>query len=208
MSALLIAMLSALILPRVTSRWRIAVAALGLQGLLMGLMMLQDHPLEYKAALPLADFILVRGVLLPLLLQRALRARARDWLGDAIPVTLLSLMIVVAMIVMAFVLARRLEPTGGVPQLQLAVAASALLLGLYQLATQVGVLSQAIGALTIENAIALFALEPGGTLSDLPVEIALLCVLIISIAIYAGYVERLSFVDVVRPEADAEELTL
>ena len=208
MSALLVAMLSVLILPHVMVRWRIAVAALGMQGLLMGMLLLQYRPLDAHVTLPLVDLLVVRGVLVPLLLERAMRSRVGSRHGETVPLRLLSLALVTAIIVLAFGFARRLEPLGGEPQLQLAVAASTLLLGLYQLSMHTSTLWQAIGALTVENAIALFALDDGLAGSALPGEVGLLAVFLVSVFLYAGFMKRLSPEDTASPIGDEEDVSL
>ncbi len=208
MNALLFALLLVLILPLVMTGWRSMLAALSLQGLLMGCMVFQRAPLSWEAALPLFDLLLVRGVVVPLLLYGVMRERATSRRGDARPPNMLSLMLVAVLVAVAFRFAERLDPGGAESQLRLAVSASGVLFGLFLLATQVGVFTQVAGALYIENAIALFELDRAAGVLPIPVEMALLAVFVASAGVYVRYVNRLSTFVAALPDDSDEAAAL
>lgn len=192
MNALLFSLLMVLVLPLVITGWRSMLAALSLQGLLMGWLVVEQAPLGPHSILPLVDVLVVRGVMVPLLLQRVMHERAISRRGEARPPNLLSLLVVVVIVAVAFRFADWLTPVDPASDLRLAVAACGVLLGLFLLATQVGVLPQVVGALYIENAVVLFELDRGAGVLPLVVEAALLAVFVLSALVYVGYVNRMS----------------
>jgi|CXWL01.1.fsa_nt_gi hydrogenase-4 membrane subunit HyfE len=209
MTPLLLALLVALLLPFFMSGWRANLAALGAQGLLMGWLALRREPLHSpESALAAFDLFVSRGVLVPWLLWRAMHARDADR-GDVVAPNMLSWALVAALVAVAFRFAGKLEPVGGEAQTALAVAAAGLLLGLFALAHQTGVFSQAAAALRVENAIALFELTHESEATPFAVEIGLAALFVATGALYAFYVRRLSVPPEPEPaDARAEEPAL
>ncbi|NNN05115.1 MAG: hypothetical protein HKL90_04370 [Elusimicrobia bacterium] len=188
MTTLLAAFLVVAALPFFIVTWRTALAALSLQGLLMGWMFFQRAPVvSLDSILALVDLVAVRGLLVPFMLYRVMRTQNALRRGDTILPNLLSLMMIAALIALAFRLASQLDPSGAESQTTIAVAVSALLLGLFTLATQTGVFTQAVGALCVENAISLFELGRGNS-APLPVELGMVAVFLLSACMYALYV--------------------
>jgi hydrogenase-4 component E len=192
MTALLFTLLLVLIFPLVVMGWRAMLLALSLQGLLMGWMVAQRTPLEPDSAIPLLDLLIIRGAVVPLMLQRVMRDRAIGGRQDVRAPNLFSLMVLALVIGAAFRFAAFVDPIGGESQVRLAVATCGLLLGLFLLATQGGVFAQVVGVLYIENAIALFEFDRAAGVLPLPVELGLLAVFMMSASVYVAYVERLS----------------
>ncbi|MCR4296689.1 MAG: hypothetical protein NUW21_14245 [Elusimicrobia bacterium] len=192
MTTLLAAFLAVAALPFVLVTWRISLATLSLQGLLMGWMFFRREPvLAPDSILTLVDLVAVRGLLVPFMLDRAMRAAAAPRRGDAILPNMFSLTMAAVLIGLSFQLAGHLAPGGSESQTFIAVAVSALLLGLFTLATQTGVFTQVVGALCVENAIALFELGEEGSSTPLPVELGLASVFLLSACMYVLYVRRL-----------------
>lgn len=192
MTALLFTLLLVLIFPLVVMGWRSMLLALSLQGLLMGWMVVQRGPVELHSAIPLLDLLIIRGAVVPLMLQRVMRDRATGGRQDVRAPNLFSLMVLALVIATAFRFAAVVDPAGGESQVRLAVATCGLLLGLFLLATQGGVFAQVVGVLYMENAIALFEFDRAAGVLPLPVELGLLAVFMISASVYVAYVERLS----------------
>lgn len=181
MTALLAAFLVVAALPFFMATWRVVLAALSLQGLLMGWMAFRGQPAAAPdAVLALVDLVAIRGLLVPFLLYRVMKAQDAPRRGDAILPNMLSLMLLAVLVALAFQLAARLEPGGSEAATLVAVSASALLLGLFSLATQTGVFTQAAGALSVENAVALFELGRKGGSPPFPVELALTSAFLLS----------------------------
>lgn len=188
MTTLLLAFLVALVLPFLAASWRTRLAGLSAQGLLMGWIYFRHQPpASLESALAFVDLVVLRGALVPLMLYRVMGATASSRRGDEVAPNMLSWTIVGALVAVAFRLASRLEPGGSEPQILLAVAVSGLLLGFFVLATQTGVLAQAVGALRVENAIALFELGEAGA-APLPVRVGMVSVFLLTACLFALYV--------------------
>jgi hydrogenase-4 membrane subunit HyfE len=192
MTTLLAAFLLVVVLPFLIPSWRTALAALAVQGLLMGWMIFMRGPVAGPdRIITLIDLVAVRGLLVPFMLYRVMRAQNAPPRGDVIPPNMLSWTLVVALIALAFRFASRLDPGGAATQTTTAAAASGLLLGLFTLATQTGVFTQAVGALCVENAVALFELgQPEGS-SPLPIKLGLAAVFLLSACLFVLYVRWL-----------------
>lgn len=192
MSTLLVVFLLVILLPLFISTWRTSLLGLSAQGLLMGWMAHRGEPTISPASVSmLVDLVIVRGVLAPVLLYRILSAAATPRRNDVIPPNLLSWGLVGILVALGYHFAGRVVPDDAQLQTHVAVACTALLLGLFVLATQVGVFSQVVGALRIENAIALFELSGAKPVTPLPVQIGQLVVFIVTVSLYAFYVKRL-----------------
>lgn len=191
MSSLYLGFLMVLIFPLVAASWRLSILGLGLQGLLMAWIVARHGPPESAGALlSLVDVGLVRGVLVPLLLYRVMSAQAVGPRNDVIPPNMISWTVAGVLIAVAFRFASRVAPVGE-EQTAIAVATSGVLLGMFVLATQTGPFSQAVGALRIENAIALFELSGGGHDAPLAVHVGMMLVFLLTASLLATYVRRL-----------------
>jgi hydrogenase-4 membrane subunit HyfE len=115
-----------------------------------------------------------------------MRARKGAARNDVIPPNLLSWTVALAMVLVAFDFSERLVPEGDQRTL-VAVAASGVMFGFLVLATQSDPLSQMIGALRIENAIALF--ELGGLRHEpqLTLQLGQLVVVVLTIVLFRSY---------------------
>ncbi len=189
MTSLLASYMLVLLLPLFVASWRVSLAGLSLQGLLMAWMVVVRHEsLSAGLVVTLIDLALVRGFVAPLALRRVLRVQQRPSREDVIPPNLLSWAMVVGLVMLAFQCAAWVQPTG--EHTHVAVAVTGVLLGLFVLATQNGTFSQAVGALRLENAIALFEL---GSPSHLPLglRVGQVAVFLGTVLTYAHYVRRL-----------------
>jgi hydrogenase-4 component E len=192
MTSLLLIFLLVLLFPLFISTWRMSLTGLSAQGLLMGWIAYRAQPILTAANVTtLVDLAVVRGVVVPLLLYRVMRAGQAPRRNDVIPPNMLSWGLVGILVALAFRFASRLAPADAQLQTLLAVAAAGLLLGLFVLATQVGAFSQVVGALRIENAIALFELSGDEPVAPLPVRVGQLVVFLVTAWLYASYVNRL-----------------
>ena len=207
MTSLLIAFLFVLLIPLFISTWRTSLSGLSAQGLLMGWMVYRAQgSVSLENAATLADLILVRGLIAPFLLYRVLHAHNAPRRNDVIPPNMLSWGLVAILVGLAFSFSSRMIPSGGEPHTHLAVASSGVLLGLFVLATQVGTFSQIIGALRIENAIALFELSSEKPVAPVPVQLGQLAVFAVTVAMYAWYVNRLQAANELQSEGERPAL--
>lgn len=189
MNPLLFALLGSLLGPLFVGSWRVSLFGFSCQGALMAALAYGLHP-QLSAAerwLEFADLAIVRGVAVPGALYAVLRARGMPAGRDIIPPNLLSWTIALAMVLVSFRFAGRLVPEAGEPRALVAVAASGVLLGFLVLATRSDPWSQVIGALRIENAIALVELGSDHHALDLGVRVGLLAVFVATVALFGAH---------------------
>jgi hydrogenase-4 membrane subunit HyfE len=196
-TGLLIAFELVLLVPLFIGSWRTSLLGLSCQGFLMAWVAFHDGPhVSFEALLEFVDLVVLRAVAAPTILYAVLHRQDSPRRNDVIAPNLLSWGIALALILMAFRLADALVPLEGDAQTLVAVSASALVLGLLVLSTRTGPFSQMVGALRIENAIALFELGDARH-SSVGVRIAQSVVLLCSLLLFRWYLVHLS------TEADA-----
>ncbi len=191
MTYLLIALLVVLVLPLLTSSWRISLVGLGLQGLLMTAMVShRGWPATGAGAVLLVDLLVLRTWFVPRHLVAIMRREAPSARTDVIPANLLSWAMAGAAVLLAFRFAGLVRSAEGVASLRVAVATAGLLLGLLILATQASTFGQIVGLLRIEYAIALFELGAGHEPS-LPVQAGLSVILLLSVLTLGSFLRRM-----------------
>jgi hydrogenase-4 component E len=173
MSPFLVALLGVLLIPLFVATWRTSLLGLGCQGVLMALIarQLEPAPNTFGDWLRLFELAIVRGIVAPLALYGVLRKRNTPRRNDVIPPNLLSWTLAFSLVLVSFSFAELLVRDSGEQQTLVAVASTGILLGFLVLSTQSAPFSQMIGALRIENAIAL--LELGGKRHESPIAIQL-----------------------------------
>lgn len=198
MSPLLVALLGVLLIPLFVAKWRASLLGLAFQGVLTAFVAyrLDPRPDTPGDWLTLIDLALVRGVAAPLALYRVMAVGKAPARHEVIPPNLLSWTIALSMALVSFTFAEVLVTEPGDQRTLVAVATSGVLLGFLVLATQHSPFSQMIGALRIENAIAL--LELGGHPHEAPLALqaGLLAVFVATVALFRWYLGAL-----VRPPA-------
>lgn len=189
MSSLLIALLGVLVIPLFVATWRTSLFGLGCQGLLMALIAyrLDPHPNTVQDWLTLVDLAVVRGVAVPLLLYTVVRAQNAPARNDLIPPNLLSWTMALGMVLVSFSFSERLVDVAGEQRTLVAVAASGAMFGFLVLATQTSPFSQMVGALRIENTIALLELGGKRHESHFAIQLGLLAVFIATVALFRWY---------------------
>lgn len=199
MSGVLIAFEIVLLLPLFIGTWRISLLGLSCQGFLMAWIAFHHGlHLSLDAAVQLVDLVVLRAIAGPALLYAVLLRQNAPRRNDVLAPNLLSWAMALALVLVAFRVADVLVTTEGDAQTWVGVAASALLLGLLVLGTRTGVFSQMVGALRIENAIALFELADAHH-SSVGVRMGQTAVYLASIALFRWYLVHLAG----EPEAPA-----
>lgn len=208
MNTLHVALLGVLVLPIFVGNWRVSLAGLSAQGLLLAWIAsrhdpgLLDHPTGWVA---LVDFGAVRGVLAPLTLWRLLTARQVPGRNDVVTPNLFSWGLALGCVLLAFRLAARLSP-GESSHTLLAVAIAALLLGFLILSMQSSPLSQVIGLIRIENAVALFELHASTDAHEpAALRLGVSLAFLVSVGFFRWYLARLTLPPT---GEDAEEAVL
>ena len=205
MSPLLVALLGILLIPLFVATWRTSLLGLACQGVLMALIarQLEPGPNTLGQWLTLAELAVVRGFVAPLALYGVLSARKTPGRNDVIPPNLLSWTLALALVLVSFSFSELLVSESGEQQTLVAVASTGVLLGFLVLATQSDPFSQMIGALRIENAIAL--LELGGKRHESPmfIQLGLLAIYLATVAFFRSYLSTLGSSEAAGPEPDA-----
>ncbi len=193
MSPLLIGLLGVLIVPLFVASWRLSLLGLVGQGLMMAWISYRlDPALDSPSAwLEMFDLVVVRGVGAPIALYAVLRAQRATARHDVLPPNLMSWTLAIVLVLVSFRFADLLVKTEGDEQTFVAVATAALVLGLLVLATQTGAFSQMVGALRIENAIALFSLGGTHNREALGMRVAQTVILIATILLFRWYLSTL-----------------
>ena len=193
MNPLLIAFFGILLVPLFVASWRLSLFGLAAQGLIMAWISYQlDPALDSASAWAgLFDLLVVRGLGAPIALYAVLRAQRAPARNDVLAPNLMSWTLAIVLVLVAFRFADMLVPTEGDEHAFVAAATAGLLLGLLVLATQTGPFSQMIGALRIENAIALFELGSRHGGDDVGLRIAQTVILIATILLFRWYLQSL-----------------
>lgn len=210
MNSLLMALLGVTLLPLFLATWRASLFGLACQGFLIAgiAVVMTPDASSYGHWLTLADLVLLRGFGAPLLLYGVLRSQNAPARNDVIPPNLLSWTFAFGIMLAAFDFSELLVKQAGDPQTLVAVATSGIMLGLLVLATQSGPFSQVIGALRIENAIALFELGSQPEQEPLGVRFAQVVIVVLTIALYAWYLKTLNARSPSAQHAEIEAPTL
>jgi hydrogenase-4 membrane subunit HyfE len=193
MSPLLIGFLGVLLVPLFVASWRLSLVGLMGQGVILAWISYRLDPnyTSVDAWLGLFDFVIVRGLGAPIALYAVLRAQRATARNDVLPPNLMSWTLAIVLVLVAFRFADLLVKQDGDEQTFVAVSTAALLLGFLVLATQTGVFSQMVGALRIENAIALFELGGPRDREGLGLRIGQTILVITTIVLFRWYLQTL-----------------
>jgi hydrogenase-4 membrane subunit HyfE len=193
-SPVLVALLGVLLIPLFLASWRASLFGLAAQGVLMAMVAWGLGYGRYEPGdwLTLLDLAFLRGVIAPYALYAVLRAVRAPARHDVIPPNMLSWTVALGMALVAFSLAEQLVPEPGEQRTLVAVAASGLLLGFLVLATQSSPAAQMIGALRLENAIALLELHGPRREEPVALQVALLVVFAVTVLFFRFYLRTLA----------------
>lgn len=193
MSPLLVALLGVLLIPLFVATWRTSLLGLSLQGILLALISSRLHPSPSTVGdwLTLGDLALVRGAGVPLAFYAVLRARKTPARSDVIPPNLLSWTMALAFVLASFSFAEGLVSEPGDQRTLVAVSVAAVLLGFLVLAGQSGPFGQMVGALRVENGIALLEIGSSEHHSPLGVQLGLLTVFVATAAYFRWFLGHL-----------------
>lgn len=193
MSPLLVGLLGVLLVPLFVATWRSSLVGLACQGFLMTLIAyrLHPHPSTPEDWLRLTDLAVVRTVVAPLALYAVLRGQNAPARNDVIPPNLLSWTLAFGLVLVSFTFAEQLIPVAGDERTLVAVASAGVALGFLVLASQSAPFSQMMGALRIENAIALLELGSTRHESPLAISLAVFAVFVTTVALFRWYLSTL-----------------
>jgi hypothetical protein len=160
----------------------------------------EQHPAldSLSASIQMIDLVMVRGLGAPIALYAVLRGQGASARNDVIPPNLMSWTLAIVLVLIAFRFADMLVPVDGDEHSFVAAACAGVLLGLLVLSTQTGPFSQMVGALRIENGIAMF--ELGGH-HDPAIQTAQSIILIATILLFRWYLKTLPRASVAKVSA-------
>lgn len=210
MSPLLMGLLGVMVVPLFVATWRSSLFGLSCQGLLIAwaAYRLRPEPHAVETWLSLIDLVLIRSVAAPLLLYRLLLSQKRAARHDLIAPNLLSWTVALGLVLAAFNLSAALVAVDGDQRSLIAVATAGVLLGFLILASQSTPFGQVVGALQLENGIALFELGGERHHGSLVTLVGQVAVVAGTLALYVWLLRGLSEGGSVRPAATQEEPTL
>lgn len=194
MTGILIAFVIVLLVPLFVSKWRTSLFGLALQGALLAAVAhrQREFSLSLSTAVTLVDLVLIRAAIMPASFFSTLRRQNAPLRNDVIAPNLFSWAVALALVVIAFRAADVLVPAEGNEQSLVAVSAAALLLGLFVLATARGKVSQVIGLMRVENAIALFELGTPIEHASLAIRTGQTAIMIVSVGFCRWYLAGLA----------------
>ena len=158
MTNLFIAYVAALLLPLLFHSWKVAIISLGVQGFLMGFLLIYTHEESLAMGLEALNLFVIRGIFVPLVLLKAMRTISMPPDFTFIKKSVTRWLVAFSLVVLAFGFAWKLTSSNPVEALQVGTAAAAILLSLHVLANQSHPLGQIIGLLTFEGGLTLVEL--------------------------------------------------
>ncbi len=192
MNGVLVAFEIVLIVPLFVASFRTSLLGLSLQGALMAWLAFRHGAhLSAETAILFVDLVVVRAIGAPLLFYRVLRAQNAPRRNDVIAPNLFSWTVALVLVLMSFRVADRLVPVESDARTLVAVATSAILLGMLVLSTRSPAFSQTVGALRIENGIALFELGAGSHHEALPIRLGQTVVFLVTVVFFRWYLVHL-----------------
>jgi hydrogenase-4 component E len=208
MNTLLVAFELVLLIPLFVASWRTSLMGLACQGLLMG-WLAYGHEARWSLDEVVTEFdvVVLRGLLAPVVLYRVLAARNAPSRHDVIAPSMFSWAVAIGLVLLAFRFADTAVPVEGEAQMLVAVAGSAILLGLLVLGQSSKPLGQIIGLLRVENGIALFELGVEGPTMATGIRLAHAGVTLATILFCRRYLVEVND-DAAVPEARRSNATL
>ena len=193
MTGVLIAFAIVLLVPLFVGTWRTSLLGLAIQGALLASIALRHGiHLSVDDAITIVDLLVLRAVGAPLALYLVLRAQKAPPRNDVIAPNLISWALALALVVVAFRTADVLVPMEGDAQMLVAVSSAAFLLGLFVLSTSRGTVSQIIGLMRIENAIALFELGSASHHQSVALRLGMTGLMLVSIGYFRWFLLHLA----------------
>ncbi len=194
MSPLLMGLLGVMLVPLFIATWRASLLGLACQGLLLAWVAyrLDPHLRSFETYLSLLDLLVLRGLIAPLLIYRAMRTSSTPGASAVAPPNLLTRTVAFGLVIGAFNLSPVLVAAESEQRDLVSVAVAGVLLAFLVLASQPAPFGQVVGALRLENAIALIELgraEHSGSVTL--VKLGQIAVVAGSVALYAWLLRRL-----------------
>ncbi len=189
MTNLFVVYAAAFLLPLIFHSWRIALWGLGVQGFVLGLILLATHDYSIMTGVEAVNLFVLRAILVPWLLLRSMRGAriAADF--TLIKKNLSQWFIVVMIVVAGAFFGRVMAPADSQEAFQVGTAAIAILAGILILANQRHVIGQAVGIITFEGGLTLVELLSQHAM-PLEVYVGISIVFTLLLLTLAGFIRR------------------
>lgn len=186
MSPLLMGLLGVMLVPLFVATWRSSLLGLVCQAALIAWAAYRLDPnlRALSTWIMLADLVVVRALGAPLLLYRLASSQGRGSRNDIVAPNLLTWTIAFGLVLVAFNLSATLVTVDGDQRTLLAVAAAGILLSFLVLATQSSAFGQVVGALRLENGLALFELGGESHRDGLVIQLGQVAIVAGTVALY------------------------
>lgn len=158
MTNLFVLFVAAFLLPLMFHSWRVAVFGLGVQGFVLGLILLATHERSIMLVVEAGNLFIVRAVLVPWLLLRSMGNIQLEPSFSLIKKSFAQWFLIFLIILAGSIFGRFLSPDDSIQAFQVGTAAIAILTGFLILANQRHVIGQVVGVITFEGGLTLVEL--------------------------------------------------
>lgn len=158
MTNLFVLYVAAFLLPLMFHSWRVAVFGLGVQGFVLGLILLATHEPSLMLYVEAANLFIVRTVLVPWVLFRSMGKVDLEPSFSLIKKSVSQWFLAFLIIVTGSIFGRFMAPEDSIQAFQVGTAAIAILTGFLILANQRHVIGQVVGVITFEGGLTLVEL--------------------------------------------------
>jgi len=176
-------------IPIFFASWRLMLASLGVQTLVLALVTLQ-HSHDLRHAFAAFELGVVRGVFVPTYLAYVARSSRTASQLEVLPGNLLHWTLAFALVVGSATFAAEVSLADVPRAFDVAASASEVLIGLFILSTQRQPLGQAIGALSLENGV-VFLETRGAHHLEVPVQVGIAVMFLILVLQLGWFLRRL-----------------
>ena len=158
MTNLFILFVAAFLLPLMFHSWRVAVFGLGVQGFVLGLILLATHDRSLMLFVEAGNLFIVRAVIVPWLLFRSMGKVQLEPSFSLIKKSFSQWFLAFLIILTGSIFGRFMSPDDSIQSFQVGTAAIAILTGFLILANQRHVIGQVVGVITFEGGLTLVEL--------------------------------------------------
>lgn len=158
MTNLFILFVAAFLLPLMFHSWRVAVFGLGVQGFVLGLILLATHDRSLMLFVEAGNLFIVRAVVVPWLLFRSMGKVQLEPSFSLIRKSFSQWLLAFLIILTGSIFGRFMSPDDSIQAFQVGTAAIAILTGFLILANQRHVIGQVVGVITFEGGLTLVEL--------------------------------------------------
>ncbi len=190
MTNLFVVFVAAFLLPLMFHSWRVAIFGLGIQGFLLGLILLATHELSAMTVLEAVNLFLVRALLVPWLLFRGMGKYQMDPNFSLIKKHASQWFLAFIIVVLGSFFGRVMSPDDSLEAFQVGTAAIAILTSFLVLANQNHAIGQIVGVITFEGGLTLVELLSPHAM-PLPVYLGISIVFVCLLLTLIDYINKL-----------------